>query len=174
MRGLGKLVAMLNPLDQAAASQIWKAGKASGGLLGGVLGVGRAGANQVLSRNYWQGRNMAMSATGRLRQRSIGNIGLGGREPTMGGLKAAAVGARPGTQDVARLRRTAGAIGGAWMGLNLLAPDSNITGGANTVAMAAGVLGAGKMIGNKWGRGASTMWYGGAGAAALGRMTGVI
>jgi hypothetical protein len=115
-----------------------------------------------------------MSGAGRLRQRSVGNVGLGGAAPTMGNLKTAAAGARPATQDVARLRRTAGGIGAAWMGLNLLAPDSNITRGANIVAGGAGVLGAGKMIGNKWGSGARNMWYGGAGAAALGKMTGVI
>jgi len=135
MRGLGRLVGMLNPLDQSAVSQIMKA-NAGRGMLAQGLAVGTAGAKQIATGGYWRGKNLAH------RQRGFGSHFTGAMKG------ATREQARRVSSNFGSVRQGAGAMVGAWAGLNLLAPESNLT----TMANYGAVGGVGAILAAKHGK----------------------
>ena len=87
-----------------------------------------------------------------------------------GGVSIKARGAvRRGT---AELRKGVVLGGAAWAGLNVVAPDSNLTKGANVVAAAGMAYGGGLAAGRRFGRGARNLTWGAAGAFGAAKMFG--
>jgi hypothetical protein len=168
MRGMGKLMAMLNPLDQSAMSQIAKS-TAGKGMFARSAALAGAGAKQILHGGYFRGRT-ATAMQGGIRSRAarpqgMGPVGLG----SVGSANRARYAATVGST-----RKYAAIGAGAWAGLNILAPNSNLTGAANIVGGAGLAVGMGGPIQRRWGTRGRNMWYAGAGAYGAGKMFGVI
>lgn len=154
MRGLGRLVSMLNPLDQSATQQILKsAGK---GFMNRAAALGHAGARQVLSGGYFRGKSLR----------------YGAKQGFFSGRTGATIGK---TTDIAGARKTVTALAGAWAGLNALAPGSFPT---QMMNMGAGAVGVGMLgrgpVRNRWGPGAEKKLYLGAGGVGAASLLGII
>ena len=168
MKGLGKLVGMLNPLDQSAVNQIRKS--AGGGFLNQAVALSKAGINQVKSGAYFRGQHLVYDAKavgGKVRgyaNRSMGTLGSGTS------VRARTAVAR-GTGE---WRRNIAMGGAAWAGLNLMAPDSNLTKAANWAGGIGAVYGAGRMSGSSFGPMARNLTWGAGGAYGAGKLFGVI
>lgn len=161
MRGLGKLLAFLNPLDQQAASQIWKA-NAGKGMLGQALAVGGAATKQVMGGGYFQGRTLFSTARGLRSRISMGKFGT----PVIRKQMARELGGQR--------KMVAGGLA-AWAGLNMMAPDSSLTKASNTIGIAGGAILAGRgIVKPRWGAKAAGAVYGGAGLYAGAKMLGVM
>lgn len=130
MRNMGKLVAMLNPLDQSAVQQVMKA-NAGRGKIGQMIGLGVAGAKQVMSGGYFQGRTATVGRGGALVGRARGPVGS----------SLDAMGTKAYARSAGQARQAVGGVAAAWAGLNLMAPDSNLTTLAN-IGVVGGGLGA--------------------------------
>ena len=158
MRNLGRLLTALNPLDQSAISQIRKASSASGGM-GQMLGLAYAGAKQVLGGGYFKGKTLS-GVNGRLRSLTPGNIG-GAMEGVMMDIDSRAgrtlrTVALGGRKERGNIRKMAAGGLGAWAGLNVMAPDSNLTTAANIAVVGGAAVGAAA----HYGRPAYSKWMG--------------
>ena len=173
-RSLGRLMAFANPLDQSAVQQILKS-QSGKGIFAKGLALASAGAKQITSGGYWQGRNLR-AVRGKLRSLSGGNVG----GEVMSNMRSKA-----GYQMRSRARKMNREIGGqrkmlaggvgAFLGLNVMAPDSGLTNTANMVVGAGAFVGAAKFgVGAKWGRNAEVGMYAAGGAALGAKMMGII
>ena len=154
MRNLGKLVAMLNPLDQSATQQILKS--SGRGFMNKAMALGKAGFSQVTSGGYFRGKTLR----------------YGARQGFHSGRPGVNIGAR---REVATARKTIGAMGAGWVGLNAMAPGSFPTQLANMAGAGVGVgmLGRGP-VRNRWGPGAEKKLYMGAGGLGAASILGII
>lgn len=174
MAKLGKLLAFVNPLDQSAVSQIVKANK-GGGFFGQAAALVKEGARAMApGGGYWKGKTVR-AVNGKLRSLTPGNIG----SPLQMSLSREGAKARlpwrAARNEVAGQRKLfAGAVG-AWAGLNVMAPDSSLTGAANMVAGAAGTVALGRgVVGPRWGPKAAAGFYAGMGGLAGAKMLGIL
>jgi len=156
MRGLGKLLTALNPLDQSMMNQISKA------TMGDTFGkramtFAKAGMSQIGRGGYFSG------------------VSRGGKGTGMGGSGLMRGANDISRQDAASARKAVAGVLGAWAGLNVMAPNSNLTTMAN-YGMAAGAtvaMGQGP-IKSKWGQQGANIAYAGAAGGLGAKMFGVI
>ena len=151
MRGLGKLITALNPLDASMMNQMGKAMSGQSMFRRG-LNYAKAGAKQIAGGGYFRG--ISASASGGLSPRGPGNAAI--------------------RRTAANSRLAVAGIGAAWAGLNFLAPNSGLTSMANYGMVIGGAAAAGPGVQAKFGNRGRNIMYGGVGGVLGAKMFGVI
>lgn len=171
-RHLGRLAAMLNPLDQSAVQQIRKA--TGGGKFAQAMAIARAGVKQIATGGYFQGRTMVYDPR-RVAGPSFGGGRDGFRSMALGGGGGNPIARKNFARGIGQTRQAIGLGIGALAGLNLFAPNSGLTSAANIGALGIGAYAIGQgPIAEKFGQKGANWMYAGLGAGAIGHLTGVI
>ena len=154
LANMGKLLTALNPLDQSAVQQLMKS-TAGQGMFKRGLAFAQAGAKQVARGGYFRGRTLNY-APGR----------AAGPWRSLSGTRAM-------RDEAAVTRQAAAGVVGAWVGLNLMAPNSGLTSLANYGAMAGAGVGISRgPLMNKFGTTGRNIGYGATGVGLAAKMFG--